>query len=356
MLSLAQGLDRRDFQLTVVMPENLKESIDAFERTGVKIVPLPLQKVAWGSEAIAAFVRLVRSEDFDIVHIHSQEASLLGRVVARSAGAQIILYTPQTLDIRRARWHRPYRWLERLLAIITNAIISVNESDRRRLIDWGIPSRKVTTIYNGIDLADFKEPVDVQALRQSLGLDASAPLVMQVGRLSAQKDPLAFVEGAAQVVLKYPRTQFALVGDGPLRNAVIARIGELGLGKSVRWLGWQPDAARLIGAADVVTLTSKWEGAPYALLEAMAWSRPVVATAVNGCPEIVVDGATGFLVPPGDTSAWASRVSYLLTTTAHAEAMGQRGRKRVEEQFTLKHMIERLEKLYCDMRHSCPAL
>jgi len=168
--------------------------------------------------------------------------------------------------------------------------------------------------------------------------------------MSAQKDPIAFVEGAAAVVLKCPRTQFALVGDGPLRNAVIARIGELGLEECVHWLGWQPDAFRVIGAADVVTLTSRWEGAPYAILEAMAWSQPVVSTAVNGCPEIVMDGVTGFLVPPGDTTAWVSRVSHLLTTTAHAEAMGQRGRKRVEEQFTLKHMIERLEKLYWEIQ------
>lgn len=346
MLSLAQGLHQRDYQLTVVLPENLTESMDAFKQTGVRIVPLSMRKVAWGFEAIAAFIHLVRSEDFDIVHIHSQEAGLLGRVMARSAGAEIIFYTPQTLDIRRARWHVLYRLIERLLARVTSVVISVNESDRRRLIDWGIPSRKVMTIYNGIDLADFKEPVDVGALRQSLGLDASAPLVMQVGRLSAQKDPIAFIEGAAQVISQCPRTQFALVGDGPLRDAVKARVRELGLGESVHCLGWQREALRIIGAANVVTLTSRWEGAPYALLEAMAWSRPVVATAVNGCPEIVLDGVTGFLVPPGEPTAWASRVSHLLTTPAHAEAMGQQGRKRLEEKFILQQMIAAIERQY----------
>jgi glycosyltransferase involved in cell wall biosynthesis len=351
VLSLAEGLDRRHYHLTVALPENLKPSIDAFQQTGVKVVPLSMRKVVWASEAIAALVRLVRDEDFDIVHIHSQEAGLLGRLVAWSSGAQTILYTPQTLDIRRARWHRLYRLSERILARITSAVISVNESDRGRLIAWGIPPQKVTTIHNGIDLTSFKEPIDARGLRQSLGLDKYPPLVMQVGRLSAQKDPLAFVEGAAQVVRQYPRTQFALVGDGPLRDAVIARIRELGLGECVHWLGWHNDAFRLIGAANVVTLTSKWEGAPYALLEAMAWSRPVVATAVNGCPEIVVDGVTGFLVPPGDTTAWARRVRELLDNPAHANIMGQQGRKRVEEKFTLQEMLGRLETLYCDMRH-----
>ena len=349
MLSLAQGLDRRDFQLTVVMPENLTESIDAFMRAGVNVVPLHVRKLAWGSEAIVAFVSLVRNGGFDLVHVHSQEAGLLGRLLAWSAGARVILYTPQTIDIRRVRWHGPYRLIERLFALITSAVISVNESDRRRLIEWGIPSRKVTTIHNGIDLAPFEESIDIADLRQSLGLDAAAPLVMQVGRLSAQKDPLAFVEGAAQVVSQCPTSQFALVGDGPLRDVVTARIRELGLGESIRCLGWQPDGFRIIGAADVVTLTSRWEGTPYALLEAMAWSRPVVATTVNGCPEIVVDGVTGFMVPPGDTTAWASRVSHLLNTPAHAEAMGQQGRKRVESKFTLQEMIAAIKDHYLQL-------
>ena len=356
MLSLAQGLDRRDFQLTVVMPENLKKSIDAFMRAGVHVVPLRVRKLAWGSEAIVAFVRLIRDGGFDLVHIHSQEAGLLGRLLAWSAGARVILYTPQTIDIRRVRWHGPYRLIERLFALITSAVISVNESDRRRLIAWGIPPRKVVTIHNGIDLTEFKKSIDARGLRQSLGLDTDLPLVMQVGRLSAQKDPVAFVEGAAQVVRQCPRTQFALVGDGPLRDAVITRIRELSLEECVHCVGWHKDAYRLIGAAAVVTLTSKWEGAPYALLEAMAWSRPVVATAVNGCPEIVVDGVTGFLVSPGDTVAWAGKVSELLEKPAHANILGQQGRKRVEDEFTQQQMLERIETLYCDKRHSLATL
>ncbi len=312
-----------------------------------------MRKAVLGLEAIVALIRLVREEGFDIVHIHSQEAGLLGRLVAWSAGARTIIYTPQTLDIRRARWHKLYKLVERLLAHVTTAVISVNESDRARLIEWGVSSEKVTTIYNGIDLSRFEEPIDVWGLRQSSGLDGNVPLVMQVGRLSAQKDPLAFVEGATHVVCQYPTTQFALVGDGPLRDAVLVRIRELSLEHCVRWLGWRKDADRLIGAADVVTLTSKWEGAPYALLEAMAWSRPVVATSVNGCPEIVVDGVTGFLVPPGDTRAWAGKVRELLDKPAHANVLGLQGRKRVEEEFTLQRMLGRMETLYYDMKGSC---
>ncbi len=346
VLSLARGLDHRKYRPTVVLPANLQRSIAAFEQAGVKVVPLPLRKVVWHPQVVAAFARLIRQQDFDIVHVHSQEAGLLARVVARMAGAQGVIYTPQTIDIRRARWHWLYRLSERALARVTDVIISVNELDRQRLIRWGIPHHKIVTIPNGIDLTAFEGPVDVGSLRRELGLAKDRPLVMQVGRLSAQKAPLAFVEGAARVLQERPDTQFALVGEGPLREAVAARVRALGLGGHVYLPGWREGAFRLMAAADVVSLTSRWEGMPHVLLEAMAWSRPVVATAVNGCPEIVVDGTTGFLVPPGNTTVWARRVLDLLNDPAKMAAMGWRGRRRVEERFLLREMVARVEDCY----------
>lgn len=346
VLSLARGLDRREYDLTVVLPEDLKHSVSAFQQAGVGVVPLPLHRVMWRPGAIIALARLVREQDVDIVHVHSQEAGLVARLVAWLAGAQSVLYTPQTIDVRRERWHWLYILIERALARITSVIVSVNEADRERLIQWGVPPGKVVTIPNGIDLAHFEEPIDVSGLRKELGGAEQHPIVMQVGRLSAQKDPLAFVEGAARVIRECPDARFALIGDGPLRGAVAARIRELGLEGYVHLVGWRDRAFRLMAAADVVSLTSRWEGMPYALLEAMAWCRPVVATAVNGCPEIVVDGVTGFLVPPGDTEAWASRVTDLLKDAAKAMVMGQQGRRRVEERFALQQMIARVEALY----------
>ena len=353
VLSLVQGLDKSKYQVTVVLPSNLQPSADALGQTGAEIVPLRLRKVMWSPRAIVALARLIRRQDFDIVHIHSQEAGLLGRVVARTAGARRVIYTPQTIDIRRIRWHWLYSRIEHILAHRTDVVISVNESDRERLIRWGIPPHKVVTISNGIDLSAFVGPIDIGRLRRGLGLDEARPLVMQVGRLSAQKDPLSFVEGAAAVFRERSDVQFALIGEGPLRDAVIHHIRALGLDAHVHVLGWRDSACRLIAAADVLTLTSRWEGTPYALLEAMAWSRPVVATTVNGCQEIVVDGATGFLVPPGDTSAWATRVKKLLRDPAKAEAMGRRGRKRAEERFSLREMVARTERLYQDVAEAC---
>lgn len=345
VLSLAHGLDRRRFHVSVVLPAHLERASAAFRRAGVEVHPLPMRKVAWDPGTAARLVQLVRREAFDVVHVHSQEAGLPARALAWLAGARRIVYTPQCIDIRRARWHWLYMLLERVLARITDVIVSVNECDRERLVRRGIPPGKVVTIPNGIDLAAF-DAVHTQALRRTLGVEGERPLVLQVGRLSAQKDPLAFVEGARRVIELCPNAQFALVGEGPLLDAVTTRVQQWGLERRVHLLGWQPAAFRLMPAADVVTLTSRWEGTPYALLEAMACSRPVVATAVNGCPEVVADGATGFVVPLGDTTAWAGRVAGLLNDPETAAAMGRRGRERVEQRFSLGAMVASIERLY----------
>jgi glycosyltransferase involved in cell wall biosynthesis len=363
VLSLVRGLDPRRYEVTVVLPECLAACAADFQRASSRVVLLPLRKLVWQPETIATIIRLIRRERFEIVHIHSQEAGVIARPVARIAGATAVVYTPQTIDIRRRGWQPLYIFLERILARFTERIVSVNDADRARLIRWGIPAAHVVTVPNGVDLSEFSGPVDIAELRHSLGLDAGVstgsagtrrPLVMQVGRLSAQKDPLTFVAGAALVVQACPDAQLALIGDGPLRPEVTARIEALGLQRSVRLLGWQSGAARLMAAADVVTLTSRWEGLPYALLEAMGWSRPVVATAVNGCPEVVAHGVTGFLAPPGAPNAWAGQVIHLLRNPEQAKAMGREGRRRAEERFDLKQMHRRIKALYSDLASDSP--
>ena len=346
VLSLVQGLDVRRFDLAVVLPERLPHTAAEFQRCGARVVPLPMRTVTWPPRAVHGLKRLIREWNPDVVHVHSQEAGLVARPLARLSGARTVIYTPQTVDIRRTRWRWLYQRFERVLARLTDRIVSVNEADRQRLVGWGIHPDKVVTIPNGIELMNFPVSADVGHLRRSLGLDPERSLVLQVGRLSAQKNPVGFVEGAAVVASGRPKVQFALAGDGPLRGQVAARIRELGLWGHVHLLGWRDDAPQLMPAADIVTLTSRWEGAPYALLEAMACSRPVVATTVNGCPEIVVDGRTGFLVPPDEPAVWARAVVRLLDDPELAASAGRQGRRRGEHHFTRFQMMARIEALY----------
>ncbi len=338
VLTLVQHLDRKRFAVTVVLPDLLEAQGSRFAAASAQVVFLPIRKLFWKPAALVGVWRLVRQEKFDIVHVHSQEAGIVARPLLRLAGARGVFYTPHTINIRRKGLAGFYRWIERLLAAITDRIISVNEADRQSMISRGIPPHKIITIYNGIDLARFSDP--------PAAAENGAPVVMQVGRLSEQKAPLDFIEGARLVLQKHPEVRFKLVGDGPLLEQVQARIKQLGLEQQVAAVGMQANAFRLIQHADIVTLTSRWEGSPYSLLEAMAWSKPVVATAVNGCPELVLDGETGYLVPSGQPQVWAERVLALLHDPQAARQMGERGRRHLEEKFTLSEMVAKISALY----------
>ena len=346
VLSLAQGLNKDKYAITVVLPSHLRKSIASFKQTGVVVITLPMRKLLWNIQSVGSLMKLIRRQNFDIVHVHSQEAGLIVRIFARVAGAKIIIYTPQCTNIRRTRLFWLYRSIERILSYITDMIVSVSEIDRSKIIQWGIPSSKVITIYNGIDIDLKKSPPDIVAKRRMLDLEEKQPIVMQVGRLSYQKNPLSFLKGASLVINEIPDVQFLLVGDGPLKDDVEDYIQGFNIKKNVQCLGWQENASILIAIADVITLTSRWEGMPYVLLEAMAWSRPVVATAVNGCSEIVEQGVTGYLVPINDVKSWANSVINLLKDVKKSKDMGRCGNLRLKDKFSLEKMIEQTEGLY----------
>jgi glycosyltransferase involved in cell wall biosynthesis len=346
VFSLAKSLDRTRFQVEVLIPEHLALAARQFNEANVKVTLLPIRKTFWKPKAIFHLIHAIRNQPDTIVHIHSQEAGLVARPLARIGGGKHILYTPQTIDISHKRIFKVYIILERLLALLTDRILSVNEADRRRMVSWGISPKKIVTVYNGVDLEEFRQNENPFKIRQTLGLRENGPLVMQIGRLSRQKSPLDFIEGAAIILQKRPEVQFVMIGDGPLYSTVLQRVQDLGLESRIKLVGPCDKAFRLIPAADIVTLTSLWEGAPYSLLEAMAWQKPVVTTAVNGCPEIVEDHQSGLLVPPSHPESWAQAVMEVLDNPMMAEAFGHAGRQRVEEKFTLPKMVRAVADLY----------
>jgi glycosyltransferase involved in cell wall biosynthesis len=151
------------------------------------------------------------------------------------------------------------------------------------------------------------------------------------------------------LVRRFPRLRCLVVGDGPLDGALRREAEALGLAGHCRFTGARPDVADLLAAVDVVVLPSLSEGLPFVLLEAMAVGKPVVATRVGGNPEVVEDGTTGLLVPPGDADALGAALARLLDDSAAAAAMGGRGQARVRERFTVRAMIEALEALYASL-------
>ncbi len=346
VLSLAQHLDRRQCALHVCYPAGDECTRRRLAELGVPGYPWPMHK--WRNAGpFLALLRLIRQKSIDIVHVHSQFAGIWARPAARLAGAGVV-YTPQTIRIRQTALQPIYEALERAWSRITDITIAVCEADRQWMLakGWGNPD-SIVTVYNGLDWEEW-EPRQMakETARERLGWPLEAPAVLQVGRLDAQKAPADFVRMMRCLHAQRPDVRGFLAGDGPLRPSIEAMIREHGLVGVITLLGQRQDVPLLLAGADVVTLTSYWEGLPYSLLEAGAMARPAVATAVNGVPEVIQHGVTGLLVPAGEPAAVAQAVLTLLNDPARAGAMGLAAQRRVRGHFDVRRTAEGVMEVY----------
>lgn len=288
--------------------------------------------------AAIALRRLVERERPDVVHAHSTIAGLLAR--ARPLPVPVV-YTPngvQTSVVARAG--------ERILGPRAAAVVAVSVGEasvvkRARLA----PSDRVVVIPNGIEAA-LASPSPALDLRSHLNLASSTLLVGTVLRLVRQKAPGVFVEAAASVLQNDPEAHAVLIGDGPLRRSVERTAQGMPHRERLHLLGHVPQAASLLAQLDVFVLASRFEGMPYALLEAMAAGCAVVATDVTGSNDAVEDGRSGLLVLPDDAPALAAAITDLLRDPTKRGLLGEAARKRVAEEFSLDRMAAAHDDLY----------
>ena len=301
-------------------------------------------------QALVRLTRFIKRGGYTIVHTNSSKAGILGRWAAHLAGVPIIVHTVHGWG-HHDRQHPLVRGysiiLERLTQRITDRLVVVSPRNAEKGLADGIGTpRKYVTIRSGVELGRFRQPVRPrQAVRAALGIPPEAPIAGTVTRLSPQKAPLDFVEAAVQVVAARPDVHFVVVGDGPLRAEVEARVAALGLEGCVHLTGLRGDVPDLLHSFDVFVLTSLWEGLPRVLPQAMAARLPMVVTAVDGNAEAVTDGINGFLVPPGDPPACAAGLLRLLGDPALARRMGQASQARAEE-FSADKMVQDVAALY----------
>jgi glycosyltransferase involved in cell wall biosynthesis len=221
-------------------------------------------------------------------------------------------------------------------------VVAVAEEMRRQLVAGsGVPADSVVVIPNGVDPERVRPLHGRAATRRDLGLADEAPVVLSLGALTEEKDPLAVVRIAAQVVRSVPGARHLLVGEGPLRLRAEAEAARLGLGAGLLMLGPRSDIGDLLAAADVLLLPSRTEGLPAAAVEAGLAGLPVVASRVGGVPEVVDDGVTGLLVEPGDVEGFAAAVAGLLGSPARRRALGEAAVVRCEEGFSIERLAPR---------------
>ncbi|RMG58025.1 MAG: glycosyltransferase family 1 protein [Deltaproteobacteria bacterium] len=283
-----------------------------------------------------------------IVHTHSSKAGILGRIAARLAGCHIIIHTVHGFGftpLQSFLTRRFFIFLEKFVSRFTDAFVLVSEANGREGIDLGIfDGEKTVLIRSGFDVERFASGEKARG-REIIGCDDGRYTVGMVACFKPQKNPLDFVRMAGFLREKGYDFQYVLVGDGELRPAIAAEIVRLGLGDSFHLTGWVEEVEHVMAAFDVLVLTSLWEGLPRVIPQALALGIPVVVTNVDGNPEVVEEGKTGYVVPPRNPQKAAEAVERVYRGEIDREAL-LRARERVRREFSQEMMVERHERLY----------
>lgn len=308
---------------------------------GVGIHHLQLARSAFSISNIASTTRLhTLIEDLqpDVVHCHSTIGGAVGRLAAARTEAPVV-YTPNGIFTASVA-----RNAERVLRPLTSRLVAVSPSEARNALNWGLcHPHQLTTIPNGIDLACNHGGPD---LRSALGLAPEVPLVGTIMRLIRQKAPEQFIRVAEAVTRLHPRTQFVLIGMGPLQDMLDAEVAHKNLAGRFHQIPQLANASSVLGQLDVFVLPSRFEGAPYAPLEAMRAGTPVVLSDVAGNRDVVEHGVSGLLMPFGSDEAMARGVLSLLENPDVAREMTKAARKRLEARFDVRQMGAAITELY----------
>jgi glycosyltransferase involved in cell wall biosynthesis len=302
--------------------------------------------------ALVFLVRLFRRERPDVVHTHSSKAGILGRLAARVAGVPVVVHTVHGWSFHDDMGALPRALAiaaERLAARLTSALVVVcaHDADLGRRARIGRPG-SYRLVRSGIDLAAMRTGAGRAEARALLGVPDGTPLIGTVTRLCRQKDPGALVRAARRIVDDRPEVHLVVVGDGPTRAEVSALVHALGLVANVTLLGNRADVAAILPAFDAFVLTSRWEGLPRVVIEAMAAGVPVVATDVGGVSEVVRDGVSGLLVPAGQPDSVARAALRVLFEPGLAGRLRESATASLSG-FDIADMARGIEDLYDDL-------
>ncbi len=329
-----------------------EKEIAELRRRGITVHVVPMERRIAPLSDWRAFRRiraLLREGEYDIAHAHSSKAGFLTRFAADRRRTKVI-YTPHgfAFEMRVAPWRRGlYTALERYAARRTDRLIAVCESERQAGLRAGVGSEdQYVVIPNGLDPEGFPPRTDRETARETFDLADTDFVYGSVGELRPQKGYDVLIEAAALVVAERPDSIFLVAGGGAARERLRADAARRGLGERVRFLGHQADVRLMLCALDVFVMPSRWEAAPYSLLEAMAVGLPVVASRVGGIVDTVREDEEGYLVPPGDARHLAGALLRMARDDRDRERVAANARRRVLADFDVHKTMAQLAELY----------
>jgi L-malate glycosyltransferase len=341
---------RFDVRLATLSPEGTLRA--EAEALGLGEIPsFPLQSF-YDRNALGQLRRLMnflRRSRVDILHTHDFYTNVFGMAAGSFARIPVRIASMRETDGMRTAAQKNAQQFAYALA---HRVVANSEAVRKKLIEQGVKDSKCNVIYNGLDTDRLKETLSRVEALSLLGLPretdaASRKFVTIVANMRLEvKDYPMFLRAAQSTAKAFPNAAFLLAGEGELTEQLRGLAKDLGLEQSACFLGRCDNINALLQVSDVCVLSSKAEGFSNSILEYMAAGRPVVATDVGGAREAIVEGETGYLVPPGDDSTMAERILSLLREPGKARDMGERGRRVVEKRFSCEAQLRMTEELY----------
>jgi glycosyltransferase involved in cell wall biosynthesis len=352
MLEVIRRLGARGWSALVCRPPSNGTAPDPFRDAGVRVVEFDYQATRKSAAALRSFCGLLRTEAVGLLYLTDQGTRSFRYPVFRASGARHIVVHDRTSG-ERTRRGLPLRLFKRLLHRVpglgADKFIGVSDFVVRRLIEVnGTPRKDTIRVYNGIDLSRFDRP-NAGALQSLLGLRAADPVVFASGRAMPYKGIPVLLEAAAALQGSHPSVHFAYAGDGPAledfrRQADARRLSRF------HFLGKRTDVPELVGSATVAVVPSLWaEAFGLTVVEAMAAGVPVVASSVGGISELIDQGETGMLVPPGDASALAAALRELLDDPVLRARMGPKARETAWARFSHTRVADELAGVLFDL-------
>jgi glycosyltransferase involved in cell wall biosynthesis len=353
VFDIARKIDKSEFKIDLIYSTKRNKNFaplskDIFNNT----YGLPISRTGSFSDIrnILNIKKLIKENDYDIVHCHSTKAGFVGRLAAYLSKHPNVVYSPHGFmfcDTRIKLRRLLYLNLEKYLGYITNKIIAVSGSERDLALQHKIvPNEKIITLYNSIDPVDFDDHVYINKVEEKLHEKNEDIILGTVGRLYYQKDPVTLIKSFKIINTHFPNTKLFFVGDGPLLNKCQRLINELKLQDRIQLVGFQKNSKMYYKSFDIFVLSSHYEGLPYSLLEAMIMGIPCVGTDVVGIKDLIIHGKTGYLVNEEDHVGLAKSVISLLENPSLLSTFSNNAKKMTQTNFNFNEGIKEYEEFY----------
>jgi len=353
VIDIAKKIDKSEFKIDLVYSTKRNSNFsplskDIFNET----YGLPISRSGSFSDIknILRIRKIIKQNNYDIVHCHSTKAGFVGRLAAFISKHPNVVYSPHGFmfcDTRIQLRRLLYLYLEKYLGYITNKIIAVSGSERDLALKHNIvPNEKIITLYNSIDPSDYDDYEYVNKVPEKL-LQRNEDIILgTVGRLYYQKDPFTLIKSFKIINNYFPNTKLIFVGDGPLLDKCRKLIASLNLQDRIQLEGFQKNSKAYYKIFDIFVLSSHYEGLPYALLEAMIMGIPSVGTDVVGITDLIISGETGYLVNEEDHVALAKSVISLLENPSLLTEFSNNARRITKNNFNFNNGIKEYEEFY----------